>query len=72
MADTTPDKTNSTPDDFAKAAEKPRTGIVGEFISFLGHNKKWWLAPIVAVLVLLGVLLILGGTGAAPFIYTLF
>ena len=59
-------------DDFAKAAEGPRSGIVGEFIAFLKHNKKWWLAPIILILVLLGVLLILGGTGAAPFIYTLF
>ena len=65
-------KLTDTPDDFAKAAEGKHSGIVGEFISFLKHNKKWWLGPIVAVLVLLGVLLILGGTGAAPFIYTLF
>jgi hypothetical protein len=58
--------------DFAKAAEGRHTGIIGEFLSFLKHNKKWWLGPIVLVLVLLGVLLILWGTGAAPFIYTLF
>lgn len=69
MAETNPP---SAHDDFASAASKPRTGIVGEFVSFLGHNKKWWLAPIVVILLLLGVLLILGGTGAAPFIYTLF
>ena len=39
---------------------------------FLKHNKKWWLTPIILVLLLFGVLLILGGTAAAPFIYTLF
>lgn len=38
----------------------------------LRHNKKWWMIPIIAVLLLFGVLLILGTTGAAPFIYTLF
>jgi len=64
--------TSDTESDFARAAQRPRTGIAGEFLSFLKHNKKWWLAPIVLILVLLGVLLILGGTGAAPFIYTLF
>ena len=46
-------------------------GILREFIDFLAHNKKWWLLPIVLVLLLLGVLLVLA-PGAAPFIYTLF
>jgi len=71
MSDPIP-KSSDPATDFAKAAEARHTGIVGEFLSFLKHNKKWWLGPIVLVLVLLGVLLILGGTGAAPFIYTLF
>ncbi len=49
-----------------------RTNIVSEFTAFLRHNKAYWLAPIAIVLLLLAVLLILGGTSAAPFIYTLF
>lgn len=53
------------------AAERPET-LAAELWDFLRHNKKWWLTPIVLVLVLLGVLVWLGGTGAAPFIYTLF
>jgi uncharacterized membrane protein len=36
------------------------------------QNKVWWIAPIMVVLLLLGGLLLLSGTGAAPFIYTLF
>ena len=47
-------------------------GLIGEFWDFLKHNKKWWLTPIIVVLLLLGALVILGGSGAAPFIYTLF
>jgi len=43
-----------------------------EFLQFLAHNKKFWLLPIVIVLLLLGLLIILSGTPAAPFIYTLF
>jgi len=43
-----------------------------ELGEFLKENKKWWLTPIVVVIVLLGVLIALGGTSAAPFIYTLF
>ena len=47
--------------------------IIREFIEFLMHNKKWWLLPIVLVLMLLGVLIILTqGSAVAPFIYTLF
>ncbi len=47
-------------------------GMFAEFVSFLKENKKWWLAPILVVLLLFGVLILLAGTGAAPFIYTLF
>lgn len=46
--------------------------MFSEFISFLKENKKWWLAPILVALLLFGALIILAGTGAAPFIYTLF
>ena len=53
------------------AAEKPR-GLGGELLDMLRHNKKWWIIPILCVLALFGVLLVLGSTSAAPFIYTLF
>ena len=43
-----------------------------EFLEFLGDNKKWWLLPIVLVLLVFGVLVLFSGTAAAPFIYTLF
>jgi hypothetical protein len=39
---------------------------------FLTHSKKWWMAPIIGLLLLFGALMLLGGTAAAPFIYTLF
>lgn len=38
---------------------------------FLRDNKKWWLLPILLVMLLLGVLLLLSGTGDAPFLYSL-
>lgn len=59
-------------DEFLRANRERRKGIVSEFGSFLVHNKKWWLLPIVIVLLLFGVIVTLGGTAAAPFIYTLF
>ncbi len=57
---------------FAEAGEEKERTLLGEIFSFLGHNKKWWLLPIVLVLLAFGILLLLGTTGAAPFIYTLF
>ena len=56
----------------AEAASDERSSLVGEFVEFLGANKKWWLAPIIISVMLLGALVLLGGTAAAPFIYTLF
>ena len=59
--------------DFEKAARtQAETGFVGELWGFLRENKKWWLLPIFIVLLLLGLLILLSGTGLAPFIYTLF
>jgi len=57
---------------FARAAAGRRTGVLGEFVDFLRHHRKWWLVPILVVLLLAGVLAVLGGTALAPFIYTLF
>jgi hypothetical protein len=47
-------------------------GPISEFWQFLNHTKKWWLLPIVVILLGFGVLVALSGTAAAPFIYTLF
>lgn len=47
--------------------------IVREFVDFLKTEKKFWLAPIVLVFVLLGLLIVFSQSSAlAPFIYTLF
>jgi hypothetical protein len=59
-------------DDFGKLAGEARVGIARELLDFLRENKKWWLAPILISFLLLGALVMLGGTAAAPFIYTLF
>ncbi len=50
-----------------------RLRVVGELWQFMRENKKLWLAPIIIVLVVTGVLLAIAGSSAlAPFIYTLF
>jgi hypothetical protein len=69
-------QSRQTPSDegaaFAQVARQQRPGFFAELIDFLRHNKKWWLTPIILVLLVMGALIFLSGTAAAPFIYTLF
>ncbi len=58
---------------FEKAAsEHGENGILVELWRFMRHSKKWWMIPIVAMLLVFGLLIFLSGTGIAPFVYTLF
>ena len=60
-------------DDLSKVArEEARVPLWKDFLYFLAHNKKWWLLPILLVVGLVGLLVVLTNTAAAPFIYTLF
>jgi hypothetical protein len=52
---------------------KSHASIVGEFWAYMRERKKWWLLPIIAVLVLIGFLVVVThGSALAPFIYTIF
>jgi Family of unknown function (DUF5989) len=56
-----------------KLTAMSKAQVVSELWQFMRENKKYWLAPIVITLVLVGVLLVLAkGSALAPFIYTLF
>jgi hypothetical protein len=47
--------------------------LMADLWGFMKTRKKFWLAPIIAVLLLLGVLIVFAqGSAVAPFIYTLF
>jgi Family of unknown function (DUF5989) len=54
------------------AADTKNIGFVREVMHFLREKKKWWLLPVLLILLPFGLLMILSGTAAAPFIYTLF
>ena len=50
-----------------------RFGMLIEIWEFLRVRKKWWLAPIIASLVMLSMLIVMTqGSAVAPFIYALF
>ncbi len=47
--------------------------VAGELLRFFGQNKRWWLTPMIVLLLVFAVLIILAESSAiAPFIYTLF
>ena len=59
--------------DFDQIARSQReTSFLHELWALMRHQQKYWMVPLVAVLLLLGVLVFLSGTAVAPFIYTLF
>ncbi len=62
---------SSSAKDFARQAEEAPLGLLAEFWDFLKHEKKWWLTPIILVLLILAGLVLLSPV-AAPFIYPLF
>ncbi len=74
MADRPTTKSEKTPGhpDLAKAAEEAPNNFIAEFWEFARHNKKWWLTPIIIVLLLVGLLVLITGTGAGALIYPLF
>ncbi len=54
------------------ARRNKQTGTLGELWRFLANRKRWWMLPVVLVLIMFGLLIFLSSTAAAPFIYTLF
>jgi hypothetical protein len=60
-------------DNFNKGKIMSKLSILSELWDFLKVRKKWWLAPILLFLILLGGLIILTqGSALAPFIYAIF
>ncbi|MFP4381688.1 MAG: DUF5989 family protein [Candidatus Sumerlaeia bacterium] len=63
------DSAEETDDDLLPSK---RRSLVGEFVEYLGENKKWWMIPIICVILAMVVLMIFAAAGGAPFIYALF
>jgi len=51
----------------------PKRTLAGEVWSFVRANKKWWILPMLTLMLILGTLLVAAqGSALAPFIYTIF
>jgi hypothetical protein len=57
---------------FEQEAMRGDRRLLVEYLRFLSQNKKYWMIPIIVVLLLIGLLVMLGGSAAGAFIYTLF
>lgn len=57
---------------FEEAGREKQTGLLADVWRMLKQNKKFWLIPLIIALLVFGLLIMVGGTAAAPFIYTLF
>ena len=67
-----PDPDETDAEKFERLADETSPGLIREFWDFLVYNKKWWLTPIIVVLLLVGLLVVLSGSAVAPFIYPFF
>lgn len=63
---------SDTNNEFEEASQEKQGNLLSEFMGFLQQSKKYWLLPLILVMLALAALLILSSTAAAPFIYTLF
>ena len=58
--------------EFERLDDRNSSTILAEFAHLLRHNRKYWMIPVVGMLLVLGLLIILGGSQLAPFVYALF
>lgn len=56
----------------AQEASRKRNSFVSEYFYLLRTNQKWWMLPLLALLLLLAGLFVMSGTPLAPLIYTVF
>ncbi len=65
--------TKKSGESFSRQADTKAPSFLRELWDFVLHNKKWWLAPIIIVLLLVSILVLLTANSAlAPFIYAIF
>lgn len=58
--------------EFARQASARRSSFLSDYLYLVKTNRKWWMLPLIGLLLGFGVLMVLASTGAAPFIYTMF
>jgi hypothetical protein len=49
-----------------------KQSLIREFFAFIRYEKKWWMIPLIIVVLILGLVLFVGSSPLAPFVYPLF
>jgi hypothetical protein len=70
MTDTGQNSTDS--DELARLAERRSQGPFREFLYLVVRTRKYWMVPIIVVLLFAGLIVVAGGSSLAPLIYALF
>ena len=68
----TPNRKTSRGSEFSRLAKKRRGFFVGEYLFLMKTNKKYWMLPLLLILLALGALIFISSSALAPLIYTLF
>ena len=58
--------------EFSRRGAKNRASTAVEVYRLLKRTRKWWMLPLILVLLGLGIFMVLSSSGVAPFIYTVF
>jgi hypothetical protein len=62
----------SKAEEFTRQSQLRRHSLIGDLLFFIRNTKKYWLLPLIVLLLCFSLLMVLATSGAAPFIYTLF
>ena len=63
---------SSRDEQFAELASNKRASFIAEYLYLLKQSKKYWMLPLILILLAFGLLMMVSSTGFAPFIYALF
>ncbi|MHC4975439.1 MAG: DUF5989 family protein [Planctomycetota bacterium] len=69
---TEPDSESSATSPPTLDGEGENVGLLRELVELILHNKKWWLVPVILVLLVIGLLVAVGSSALAPYLYPLF
>jgi len=67
-----PEGPQKAKNEFLEEAARQRSSFLSDYLYLLRTNRKWWMLPLIALLLVLGGLVLFSSTGVAPLIYTLF
>jgi hypothetical protein len=58
--------------EFVRVAGAKRSSLLNDYLYLVKTNRKWWMLPLLGLLLAFAGLMVLVSTGAAPFLYTMF